>query len=470
MKDGRRLALQLSAPAGDPSEGWHALRLGPVYDVDSGEFVVNITPEICAGVVKAFDAIGDRVSAPVDWNHDSNRAGADAKTYGSISSMRYVEGDGVYITPALNDAGVSVVGENADTLYTSPVLKWGCFDPDSGERVSDVYIESLAMTLYPRQPRLKPIGLSASFDEGGFMTSVDLARFSGEMGSAQAHRESLTKVIAEWWRSKRPLASDLSIPHIIDWSTDPGHVWVGIYSEGGRSVVQFDVDDSGDEPALSNPTRGELRPVFVSDELGESLSKPHQTDAAPAAGGDTVVDETKVSPPAEPGVELAKVQGERDALSVSLAKMETERDVLKAERDVLKAKSAEDGETLASLSKSVQALEAAAEVRAKADAQRAEDAFIERFVALARFAAEGPVADGMRIMHKASPEAAEAAAMGMNPLVTLGKPAGLDGHGAPAVSGDDRNGRIAKRSAELSAADKTLSASAAWAQAEKEQG
>lgn len=315
----KRLDIRLAVNPGalDGAE-WHALRLGDVYDPDSGELVVTVTDELCRDIVTAFDAFGGRMQTVLGRDHGLFRKAGDKRSRGAVAKVRHAEGEGLFITPSLNALGRDEVAAEGGALWLSPTIKGPAFDPSSGERVSGAWMPEVTLTPMPRQDRLQAVSLSRDGDAP--VQQVALARFEGADGSANAHREQLAQA------ARVALAEAGITPgHMVveDWSDQMVVVNAWRWDDGDISYdkwFRFDVADGDDgRPVLSNRT--EVQPLRTYEPVA-SATPSTSLSRAPGAP-------TKPAP---------ATPGEEDRMSVKDGKVElarTEHEALLDDRNKL---------------------------------------------------------------------------------------------------------------------------------------
>lgn len=154
-------------------------RLGPLHDRTTGEHICDITDEMCAEMARVFALQNaEGVPVPIDWNHgteDPDAAPHQAVTFGRIVSMRHEPGAGLWGEPAYNAAGIEMVKACGGALFTSPAFvlagrfntaaipaNVGAYSKNTGERIGDCQIKSVALTPQPFQNGLGAVLLSES--------------------------------------------------------------------------------------------------------------------------------------------------------------------------------------------------------------------------------------------------------------------------------------------------------------------
>lgn len=168
--DGARLPVYMAG------QEVQLFRVGPLYDRFDGSLVATITDELCAEMVRVFDALtAEGVPCPIDWNHGTEMdvaSPAMAVALGRITAMRHEPGVGLWGSPVYTEAGEKLVTDSGGALWTSPAFllgakydgaddpKVGAYSKRTGERIGDCQITSVALTPSPRQDSLSAVLLS----------------------------------------------------------------------------------------------------------------------------------------------------------------------------------------------------------------------------------------------------------------------------------------------------------------------
>ena len=333
-----RIRLKLAVDPGQlNADGeWHALRLGKVFDPDTGAEVTDVTDELCADIATAFETFGERMPTVLGRDHGLFRAGGDKQSRGVVTGMRHAEGEGLHITTALNALGRGEVEAEEGALWLSPTIFGPAYDPDTGELVSNAYCPEITLTPTPRQTRLAAVALSRGGDAPVQM--VALARYEGDDGSARLHEIALEAA------ARAVLAAMGITPKYVtisDWSDSSATVNAWRYGDDSASSYDkywsFDYADGANGPVLTNPTEvvrvWSYQPAPAPTTLSRANGAPN--NIAPVTPGE----ETPMDPLM---VELAR--GEHEALladRTELATLREDVDTNKTELSRLKTFEAE---------------------------------------------------------------------------------------------------------------------------------
>jgi len=332
---------------------FHILRPGPVYDPKSGELVIDITDELCRDVVAGFEALGGRWTVPFDLDHGLQRGKTpeEKQTYGAALGFEYREGEGVFAKPALNAQGTSLLGNNPDTYFISPVIHpRPLHDPDTGERIAEAWVESLSFTGLPRQTRLAPAALSRAGLGEDARPMLLLARFE----SADEHRQRLANAV------RKLLKTDDNWTYLEDWNDEHAIVCVSPRDDDGSYLVRvpYELRDGG-ELLLGEAQRVRKVITYVPDPpvpQGAGLSR---TTGSPPEGA-PMSEKSQPTPGAgkpssAQGDQITLSRAEHDEKAALLSRLETENAALLArekaraeaelvaKRDTLLARAVEDG-------------------------------------------------------------------------------------------------------------------------------
>lgn len=140
------------------------LRLGSLYDVDSGDFVLDVTEELCKEIMLSASAVGYGV--PIDFGHGlykaqvSGKPQEDVSMYGRFSELEFKPGEGLFGVPEWTNDGIDLLKKNPGLLYLSPTLMGTPFNPDTGEQMSGRGLHSVSITPTPRQNNMSSLALS----------------------------------------------------------------------------------------------------------------------------------------------------------------------------------------------------------------------------------------------------------------------------------------------------------------------
>ncbi len=393
---------------------WDAARPGPVGDVDTGELVIDLTPELLAGAIKAFEVQKARgVRVPFDLNHGLFRHPHDEKksrTYGLVESMSIDEATGkLQVKPRLNVRGSAMIAGSVDennegTLSLSPVVRGPFYDPRTREKVSDCYFESIAIGSLVMQDGLESIALG----KDAAPLPITLAKFDSKV-EYDEFRESLEQAARALLKS---LGHQIDWVNVKDWGdagSDAGTLAATFWSGEDQHLFIMDWSRADDGTVtVTNARPGKERVTYIETET-------HQTEAAVALAKEAHM--RKFDPRAlvaafalaESGKGIALGKGDEsseievpeavaDVLDAVLAKGESlTAELTKAQAELVKAEArVEQAESKAgdavALGKRVEEAEAAVEaINAERAAEKAEaecDAFV------AALAKNGSISEG----------------------------------------------------------------------------
>ena len=142
------------------------LRSGPLHDIDDGKFVLDVTDELCTGIVASAAAAGFGV--PIDFGHALYRAQAEGKRqdeaplFGRIVGLEARPGQGLWGAPEWTPDGVALIKKNPGIFYISPTLMGQPHDPNTGEPMPGRNLHSVSITPTPRQNDLTNLALDRS--------------------------------------------------------------------------------------------------------------------------------------------------------------------------------------------------------------------------------------------------------------------------------------------------------------------
>lgn len=181
--------------ADDGTRVVHVLRRGPLYDVDSGDFLMDVDDATVAAIVEngnALIAAGQRM--PVSREHGIERGQrgadtADTRAYGSI--VEFINRGDVYARVRWSELGRGYLAEQRTgvrgaqgeetAVYISPRVMARFAHPDTGENLGRV-VDVITLTTGPRQNRMAPVELSRSTEPNQSNNGPE----SGERGVGMA--------------------------------------------------------------------------------------------------------------------------------------------------------------------------------------------------------------------------------------------------------------------------------------------
>lgn len=178
----------------------HVMRMGPLYDIESGEQILDLTPDLAKMIAETTNkVIESGHSVPMSLEHGietgyRGEPGSDRRPYGSITRVYYLEDDededrpaGIYASKEWTALGAEFVSsakmrDGKTALRVSPRVKFGpAYHPTSGEMLGEAWFDVLAITTLPRQDSLAPLEMSRgaeSLDTEGVEGDVELGENS----------------------------------------------------------------------------------------------------------------------------------------------------------------------------------------------------------------------------------------------------------------------------------------------------
>lgn len=175
------------------SEPGQVLRVGPLYDAVSGEFLFEVTDQMCADMAETANALGFPV--PIDLGHalylEQVKAQSEARGMGEVTmygravpgTFEARPGDGLYAFAEYNESGAAFVEANPGAVFWSPSLLGGkAFHPQTGKPMPGRRIHSLSFTPTPRQDSTKPLALQSDLT-GALPPSQKGMPMSGTVGA-----------------------------------------------------------------------------------------------------------------------------------------------------------------------------------------------------------------------------------------------------------------------------------------------
>lgn len=151
----------------------HVMRLGPLYDLDSGEMVLNLTEEGAREISRTTQRMIEAGHVvPVSFEHgieggQRGQDGSDRRPYGQVEAVYYDEQRrGIYARKAWTKLGksllVAAMTEDGKTaMRISPRVKMRpAYHPATGERLGESYMDVVSLTTLPRQDSMEAVALS----------------------------------------------------------------------------------------------------------------------------------------------------------------------------------------------------------------------------------------------------------------------------------------------------------------------
>ena len=173
----------------------HVMRMGPLYDIESGEQILDLTPDLAKMIASTTNkVIESGHSVPMSLEHGietgyRGEPGSDRRPYGSVTRVYYLEEDddegrppGIYASKQWTALGAEFVSsakmaDGKTALRVSPRVKFGpAYHPTSGEMLGEAWFDVLAITTLPRQDSLAPLEMSRGTE------SVDSEREEIDVG------------------------------------------------------------------------------------------------------------------------------------------------------------------------------------------------------------------------------------------------------------------------------------------------
>lgn len=165
--------IQRDDVEGEELKDLHVLRLGTLYDLDSGEMVMNMTEDAAREIARTTDRMIQAGHAvPISFEHGIEggqraQAGADRRPYGMILGVYYDEHRrGIYARKQWTKLGKrllldSMTEDGRTAVRVSPrVIMKPAYHPSTGERLGESYMDVVSLTTLPRQDRMEPVALS----------------------------------------------------------------------------------------------------------------------------------------------------------------------------------------------------------------------------------------------------------------------------------------------------------------------
>jgi len=170
-----RLAPMIQADdlSEDENKDLHVLRLGALYDLDSGDLVMNLTEEAAREIARTTDRMIQAGHVlPVSFEHgieggQRGQDGSDRRPYGQIHGVYYDQARrGIYARKEWTKIGRgllldSMTDDGLTAIRVSPrVIMKPAYHPSTGERLGESYMDVISLTTLPRQDSMEPVALS----------------------------------------------------------------------------------------------------------------------------------------------------------------------------------------------------------------------------------------------------------------------------------------------------------------------
>tara|TARA_Y100000592_G_scaffold89876_2_gene147742 strand:+ start:3229 stop:5328 length:2100 start_codon:yes stop_codon:yes gene_type:complete len=155
----------------------HVLRVGPIYDIETGDLVLDVTEELAEQVAQGSQALLDAGQViPISLEHgiESAQRGdkGDHRPYGSALKVWYdKKKKGVYAAKEWTALGLSLVAASqtptGSALRISPRIKVRpVYHPQTGEEMAKAFADVISITTLPRQDSVGPVALNRSNNDG----------------------------------------------------------------------------------------------------------------------------------------------------------------------------------------------------------------------------------------------------------------------------------------------------------------
>ena len=164
----------------------HVLRLGTLYDLDSGEMVMNMTEESAREIARTTSRMIEAGHAiPISFEHgieggQRGQDGADRRPYGTVLGVYYDEARrGIYARKQWTKLGKSLLldsmtEDGRTAVRVSPrVIMKPAYHPSTGDRLGESYMDVVSLTTLPRQDRMESVALSRSTIRIGAELALD---------------------------------------------------------------------------------------------------------------------------------------------------------------------------------------------------------------------------------------------------------------------------------------------------------
>ncbi len=192
----------------------HVLRLGALYDLDSGELVMNLTEDSAREIARTTDRMlraGHVI--PISFEHgieggQRGQDGSDRRPYGTIFGVYYDEmRKGIYARKEWTKLGKrllldSMTEDGLTAMRVSPrVIMKPAYHPSTGERLGDSYMDVVSLTTLPRQDSMEPVALSRTMITVGADVAPNIepagstAKTEGEVEMTEKTEEKTVDVL-----------------------------------------------------------------------------------------------------------------------------------------------------------------------------------------------------------------------------------------------------------------------------------
>jgi len=151
----------------------HVMRLGPLYDLETGEMVLNLTEEGAREISRTTQRMIEAGHfVPISFEHgieggQRGQDGSDRRPYGQIDGVYYDEQRrGIYARKAWTKLGMGLLvaamtGDGKTAMRISPRVKMRpAYHPATGERLGESYMDVVSLTTLPRQDSMEAVALS----------------------------------------------------------------------------------------------------------------------------------------------------------------------------------------------------------------------------------------------------------------------------------------------------------------------
>ncbi len=156
------LAGEVRAPSLTRGKPVQVFRLGPMFRRLGGEQIDDITDEMCADMVRVFDATRAVEDVPIDWAHNSAPDGPrdpeQSGSLGRVAALVHEPGKGLWAVPEYTERGAAVVDAAGGVLFTSPEFaRAPIHSRTDGSAIGGAALIALALTNRPAQDRLERV-------------------------------------------------------------------------------------------------------------------------------------------------------------------------------------------------------------------------------------------------------------------------------------------------------------------------
>lgn len=149
----------------------HVMRPGPLFDIQGGEQVFDLTPDDLRRIAETSQALIEAGHViPISLEHGIERGtspGSDRRPYGIATRIFYKEEDGgIYADKKWTRLGAEFVSasqleDGSTALRISPRVRMSeAYHPTTGESLGKGYIDCVSLTTMPRQDSMSAVVMS----------------------------------------------------------------------------------------------------------------------------------------------------------------------------------------------------------------------------------------------------------------------------------------------------------------------